>query len=104
MRVLLDECLPRRLKKFFKDHEVKTVPEAGWAGIKNGELLKRAASQFDVFITADRNLSYQQSPQVLPLPVVVIGALSNRLEDLEEKMHSLTQLLDECVDKKIYFI
>jgi hypothetical protein len=70
MRVLLDECLPRGLKKHLRNHEVKTVPEAGWAGKKNGELLRVAAGDIDVFITIDSNLVYQQKVGVLPFGVV----------------------------------
>ena len=61
MRVLLDECVPRRLKREFVGHDVKTAPEMGWASKKNGELLALAAVDFDVFLTTDRNLSYQQN-------------------------------------------
>lgn len=82
MRVLLDECLPRGLKKVFGDHEVKTVPEAGWSGKKNGELLRVAAGNFDAFVTIDSNLAYQQPIVALPFGVVVLVARSNRLGDL----------------------
>jgi hypothetical protein len=60
MRVLLDECLPRKLKLELTGHDAKTVPETGWAGLKNGELLRAAAGQFDAFITVDRNLPAQR--------------------------------------------
>lgn len=63
-------------------HDVQTVPQAGWAGIKNGKLLRLAEVRFDVFITADRNLSFQQNLGGLGLSVVVLGAPSNRYEDL----------------------
>jgi hypothetical protein len=53
MRVLLDECVPRGLRRELPGHEVKTVAEAGWAGVKNGELLQLAARQFDLFLTID---------------------------------------------------
>ena len=76
MRVLLDECLPRGLKKHLRNHEVKTVPEAGWAGKKNGELLRVAAGDIDVFITIDSNLVHQQKVGVLPFGVVVLAARS----------------------------
>ena len=59
MRVLLDECLPRRLKRDLAGHEVTTVPEAGWAGTKNGELLRLAAARFDAFVTIDQGLAFQ---------------------------------------------
>src|SRR5205823_9637384 len=61
MRVLLDECVPRGLRTELPGHEVKTVAEAGWAGVKNGALLQLAANHFDVLLTVDRNLEYQQS-------------------------------------------
>ena len=60
MRVLLDECVPRPLRKLLPDHQVQTVQEAGWEGKHNGELLLLAQTRFDVFVTADKNLRYQQ--------------------------------------------
>ena len=60
MRILLDECLPKRLKRDLTGHTARTVPEMGWAGKENGELLALATGQFDVFLTVDRNLSFQQ--------------------------------------------
>ncbi len=82
MKVLLDECLPRRLAAVLTGHEVKTVPQAGWASIKNGELLKLAENDFDVFLTADRNLSFQQNLAQRKIAVVVLRASSNRFQDL----------------------
>ena len=67
MRVLLDECVPRALRNDLPGHEVKTVAELGWAGVRNGELLRRAAAAFDVLITVDRNLEYQQASRVFRL-------------------------------------
>lgn len=67
MCVLLDECLPRRLKRELPDHEVRTAPEMGWAGVENGELLRLASGEFDVFITVDRSLEFQQNLSDLAL-------------------------------------
>ncbi|HEX8844520.1 MAG TPA: DUF5615 family PIN-like protein [Pyrinomonadaceae bacterium] len=61
MKVLLDECTPRVVKKRLPAHNISTVQEMGWAGVKNGELLTLAEPQFDVFITTDQNLRYQQN-------------------------------------------
>src|SRR5262245_17466383 len=83
MRVLLDECLPRRLKKLLTGHDVQTVPEAGWAGKKNGELLALLAGRFEVFVTIDKNMVYQQNLTQVSFGVVVLSARSNRLADLE---------------------
>jgi Domain of unknown function (DUF5615) len=60
MRILLDESLPRRLKGELLGHDVSTVVECGWSGVKNGKLLTLAADNFDVFVTADQNLQNQQ--------------------------------------------
>jgi predicted nuclease of predicted toxin-antitoxin system len=61
MRVLVDECLPRFLRRVLPGHFVQTAQDCGWAGIKNGELLLLAEQQFDVFLTSDKNLRYQQN-------------------------------------------
>lgn len=75
MRVLLDECLPRRLKFEFTGHEVATVQEEGWAGKSNGTLLALIAGRFDAFITVDQNLPAQQKIAELSFGVVVLRAL-----------------------------
>ncbi len=82
MRILLDECLPRKLKMHLLPHEALTAPEMGWAGVKNGRLLRLAETRFDVFLTADRNLSYQQDLSTYQLQVVVLVTPSNRLKAL----------------------
>ena len=64
------------------DHSVRTVVEAGWSGIKNGKLLTLAAAEFDAFITVDKNLSFQQNLEKLPIAVVVLDAVSNELSVL----------------------
>jgi predicted nuclease of predicted toxin-antitoxin system len=92
MRVLLDECLPRRLKRSISGHDVRTVPECGWAGKSNGELLRLAGNRFDVFVTVDRNLPAQQNLGS-GLAVVVLQAPSNRFQDLEPLVPELVETL-----------
>jgi predicted nuclease of predicted toxin-antitoxin system len=82
VRVLLDECLPRRLKRELVGHDARTAPEMGWTSKRNGELLALAAAAFDVFLTADRNLSYQQDVSAFKIAVIVLVAQSNRIDDL----------------------
>ena len=82
MRVLLDECVPRRLKRELVGHDVKTAPEMGWASKKNGELLALAAGKFDIFLTSDRNLSHQQNLSAFDIAVIVLAATGNRIDDL----------------------
>ncbi len=93
MRVLLDESVPRGLKGLLSDHDVTTVQERGWAGIQNGELLRRAAREFEVFVTADRGIEHQQNLLNLELSVVLLVARSNRLS----AYMSLVSKLSEAV-------
>ncbi len=93
MRILLDESLPKELKTELPGHKVRTVQEMGWSGVKNGELLVRAAAQFDVFITADQNLRYQQNLSALPLAIAVLVATSNRIEILRPLIPKLLSSL-----------
>ena len=77
MRVLLDECVDWRLLREIDGHAVKTARQMGWNTIKNGELLALAAKEFDVFVTVDRNLSFQQNVSALLIAVIVLRARSN---------------------------
>ncbi len=82
MRLLLDESLPRGLRRHLPGHEIRTVVEMGWGGIKNGRLLALAATEFDAFLTPDKNLRHQQNLATLPIAVIVLEALSNELPHL----------------------
>ena len=83
MRILLDEDLPRRLGALLPGHEAVTVQRAGWSGIKNGKLLALAATRFDVFLTMDGGLEFQQNLATLPVAVLIVEAFSNRMEHFE---------------------
>jgi predicted nuclease of predicted toxin-antitoxin system len=89
VRVLLDECLDWRLSRDIVGHDVKTARQMGWATIKNGELLALAAQHFDVFVTVDRNLSFQQNLPNFPVAVIVLRSRSNRLADLRRLIPDL---------------
>jgi predicted nuclease of predicted toxin-antitoxin system len=97
MKILLDECIDCRLARELVDHEIKTVPQMGWAGIKDGQLLVLAAAEFDVFITVDRNLSFQQNIPQFDIAVIVLEAPSNRLADLKPLVPKILVVLEEAV-------
>ena len=82
MKVLLDECVPRKLKREIANHEVVTVTEQGWSGIENGELLNLAATEFDIFLTVDQNLSFQQNLKNFNIGIILMVAKNNRLKTL----------------------
>jgi len=94
VRVLLDECLPRRLKRELAGHDARTGPEMGWARKRNGELLRLAvAAEFDAFLTVDRKLQHQQNLSAFNLAVVVLEAKSNTLADLQPLMPEVLEIL-----------
>ena len=93
MRILLDESLPIELCSEVSGHDVRYVREMGWSGLKNGELLRRAAASFDLLLTADQNLEYQQNLNRLPVAVVVLVAPSNRIEQLRPLLLRLPNIL-----------
>jgi hypothetical protein len=97
VRVLLDEQLPRQLAQELLGHEVRTVQQQGWAGLSNGELLRRAADAgFDVFLTGDQNLEFQQNLVRSSLRVIVLVALSNALEDLLPLVPSILRSIPDA--------
>jgi hypothetical protein len=97
VRVLLDEQLPRHLAREISGHEVSTVQREGWAGLTNGKLLRAAADRgFDVFVTADQNLQFQQNLRAVALRIVVLHAASNAIEDLRPLVPGLIGALSEA--------
>ena len=91
MRILLDECTPRAVKTGLPAFAISTVQEMGWAGVKNGELLRRAEAQFDVLITTDQNLQYQQNLAAGRLAVIVLP--SNQVPIVMKLLPSIEQAL-----------
>ena len=82
MRILLDENFPADFATLLVGHDVSNVHSHGWAGIKNGELSRRAHGLCEVFVTLDRNLEFQQNIKILPFGIVVVRSRSNRIVDL----------------------
>ena len=82
MKVLIDENLPRKLVCYLKGHECRTVSECGWAGKKNGELLLQAEPLFDVLLTLDKNVPYQQKLSIHTIAILILRARSNRIQEL----------------------
>lgn len=92
-RVLFDENLPRQLRRDLGGFSIRTVQEEGWGSLQNGQLLRRAAESFEVFVTADRRMQYQQSLPSFAIGIVLIvtprlqlGTLRTVLEPLRQAM------------------
>jgi hypothetical protein len=104
VRVLLDECTPRKLRRELAEHEVRTVPEMGWSGTKNGALLRRASAGFDVLLTVDSNMEYQQNLSDLPLAIIVLIAHSNDVDVLRPPMPQVREILPTIAAGRIYHV
>lgn len=72
MKIIIDECVPSIVKRGLPSRNIVTVQEMGWAGIKNGQLLQLVAARFDVLITSDKNLRYQQNLEAFDLSIVLL--------------------------------
>src|SRR5687768_10814807 len=95
MRILLDECLPRDLKQDLVGHEGRSVGEMGWSGTKNGRLLTLAEEHaFEVFLTADRNIEYQQNLRNRQIALAVFISSDNKAETLRPLIPAFLQALD----------
>lgn len=94
MKILIDECVPHILRKKLSNLDITSVQHAGWAGIKNGTLLKLAEDAYDVFISSDKNLQYQQSVTGRKLAIVILPSnqlpiVENLLPQLEEALRAI---------------
>ena len=98
---LLDESLPRPLGLALIGHDVSTVQQESWTSLSNGALLRKAATRFDVLMTADQNIEFQQNLATLPLAVVVLIADSNRLESLKPLVPDVLELLKTLSPKTL---
>lgn len=106
MRILLDECVPARLRRNLPGNDVQTVPQAGWAGINNGKLLQLIAQsgKFDLFLTVDKNLPQQQKIKYLTFAVVVLRSKSNRLDDVVPFVSEFLRRLPEFQPGHVYVL
>ena len=105
MKLLLDECVPEDLKDFISGHEVASVAEMGWKGIKNGELMRRAVdAEFDAFLTADKNIRHQQNISKYQIAVVVFDVYRNTVEELRKKLPEMDELLQSVEKGKLFVL
>ncbi|MBA3649549.1 MAG: DUF5615 family PIN-like protein [Chitinophagales bacterium] len=105
MKILLDENLPRRLKFQLKEYEIFTVRELQWDAFKNGVLLKMMVQEnFEIFITADQNLEYQQNLRSLPITVIVLIIPTLRYDDIKPLIPKLIELIPKAEKSKIFHI
>ena len=102
MRILLDECVPASLADQLVGHEVRTVPEMGWASQENGALLLLAEGKFDVFLTTDQRISYQQAIPKFAIALVVLVARRNKIDFLVQLLPELKQVLAQVKSGEVH--
>lgn len=93
MKILIDESAPQDLRHWLSEHDVETVAYRGWSGLKNGELLQRAEPDFDVLLTADKNIPHQQPIAgtriaVIVLPTNQVSLLKKRIDDIRQAINA----------------
>ena len=104
-KLLLDECVPHRLRKNLPEFEVYTVTFMGWSGIKNGKLLQLAVdNHFDLFVTTDKNLPYQQNSTKFPIAIVVFNVVKDEFETIMMLLTKMKLLADSFEKNKVYVI
>ena len=94
VKILLDECLPRRLARLLTGHEATTVQQMGWSGLSNGELINVMADQFDVFLTIDGSLTFQQNLTEMSFRLIILSAPTNQIEDLGPLVPEILMAMD----------
>jgi hypothetical protein len=105
MKILLDECVTRKLKRYLTEFEVKTVVEMNWSGLKNGLLLTEAIKEnFDVLLTIDKNIEHQQNMSNYKIAVVVLDAEKSKIDFMLELLPKFKEQVGEYEKGKIYLI
>ncbi len=104
MKVFIDECIDWRLSRDIVGHEVRTARQMGWSEVKNGRLLALVEESFDVFVTVDRNLSFQQDLPSFSVSVVVMRARSNRLADLRPLVPLLLEQIEKAPKRAVTYV
>ena len=104
MKILLDECLPRRLVRDLNRHSVTTVPRQGWAGVTDAELLDLAGEEFDVLLTMDSNLVFQQNLKRSSLCIIVLQAVNSRYETLQSLVPEILAAIERAGAGQIFRI
>src|SRR6266480_1216741 len=93
MRILLDECVPWPMHRLLSQHSVASVQAQGWSGVRNSELLRRAEAEFDLFITSDQNIRYQQNLAAQRMAILELST-----NDLR-RIRAAAALIEEAVEK-----
>jgi len=104
MRILVDECVDWRILRDLTDHEAKTVKQLGWEHIEDEALLTLAASQFDVFLTVDKDLPREQNTASFDIAVVVLRGRTTRLVDLRELLAPLHEVLRNARPRELQIL
>jgi predicted nuclease of predicted toxin-antitoxin system len=103
-RVLFDENMPRKLRRDLSEFAIRTVQEEGWRGFENGNLLRRASAAFDVLVTADQRLRYQQNVSQFDIGIVVIETIDTRLSNLRRFLPQVKDAIDNVTSGSVYIV
>jgi len=103
-RVLFDEDVPRQLRRDLLEFEIRTVQEQGWSSVQNGELLRSASASFDVLLTADKRLQYQQNIRQFAIGIVVLATVDTRLPHLRSRLEQIRAALNDVAPGSVIIV
>ena len=105
MKILLDECVTKKLKAYLSEFDVFTVTQLGWSGTKNGKLMTLCVENgFNVLVTIDKNLVYQQNMDKYPVSIAVFNSGKSKIEELSAFIPAFKRQLSQFEPNKIYII
>jgi len=105
MKILLDECVTKKLIPFLKDHEVSTVSQMKWNGLKNGELISKVEQGgFEMLLTIDKKIKYQQNISKYDIIIVIINTPSSAIQFLSEYIPNLNKAINSFEKGNFYYI
>lgn len=105
MKILLDECITKRIKPFLSEFEILTVNDMGWSGVKNGQLMKLCIeNKFDILLTIDKNLRFQQNLQNYNIAIVILDTQSSKKEDIIGLLPKFRLKINEFQKHNYYII
>jgi hypothetical protein len=105
MKILLDECVTKKLKPHLNEYEIFTVTEMGWSGLKNGKLMTACVENaFDILLTIDKNLAFQQNLEKYYVTIVVLNTLTSKIEDIIPLIPAFKKQVSNVEKGKVYLI
>jgi predicted nuclease of predicted toxin-antitoxin system len=105
MKIIIDECLPVDIKKLFNDYEIYTIRDLNWTGLKNGQLLEKIVeNNFDIFLTVDKKLRFQQNLKGIKLSFIILDIIRNKTEEVIQIKQLIIEAFNTIKQSEVYIV